>query len=163
MPSSMRYQVPVAGSTRRPEITSSLLTSIGSSARPAPLTGALRRSTVFILINQDFSECKQLFEHLPRVQGRYRRFSTAPLHRINRNNSKTRAPLPQAISDLGINKPSIGSQRKIQYHRATIKLERRIRRIPGLAQEQSAEPGVAMRLQSAKDTAVIAAAYAEDC
>src|SRR6202048_2262947 len=146
MPSSMRYQVPVAGSTRRPEITSSLLTSIGSSARPTPLTGALRRSTVFILIDQDFAECKQLFEHLPRIQGRYRRLSTAPLHRINRDNSKTRVSLPQAIGDLGINKPSIRSQRKAQHHRATIKFKGRIRRIPRLAQEQRAEPSVDMGL-----------------
>src|ERR1700738_2546770 len=100
MLSSMRYQMPVRGSTRRPEITSSLLTSIGSSARPAPLTGALRCSTVFIFINQDFAECKQLFEHLPRIQGRYRRFSAGPLHSVNLDDSKSTAPLPQAISDL---------------------------------------------------------------
>src|SRR5205807_2370669 len=109
------------------------------------------------------SKCKQLFEHLPRIQGCYGRSSAAPLHSVNLDDSKSTATLSQAISDLGINKPSIRSQRKAQHHRATIKLECRIRRIPGLAQEQSAEPGVDVGLQPAKETAVIAAAYAQDC
>src|ERR1700730_16749821 len=127
MPSSMRYQVPVRVSIRRPEITSSLLTSIGSSARPVRLTGALRCSTGLIFIDEDLSKCKKLLEHLPRIQGRDGRLPARSLDRINRNRSQTTVPLPQATSDFGINKPSVRSQRKIQHHRATVKFKRCIR------------------------------------
>src|SRR5262249_7753062 len=142
MPSSMRYQLPVAGSIRRPEITASPITSIASNSRRAPLTGALRCSMVLILIDQDLPKRKKLHQHSPRVQGRDGRLSACPLNRVNRNGAETTVPLPQAIGYFSVNKPSIRMKRKVLQQRSMIKFERCVWRICGLAQEQGTKQRV---------------------